>query len=227
MMDVINGITVKEKKIEKRFKRRKRNAPNLSNPLEMETVKGHEAPKQKKKDKAKERLNAKGMDTLFRTLSRNHYTLLRMVDTKAAIILTVNFILITVSFGATNHIGGLESEKIRIFISSLFFFSLASMVIALVGMLPHKYAGKKYRQSGYKGNLYAGNFANRSLVEFKSEFENMTKSGKRIYDEMTLDIYFLGLAVKRKQTMITMAVIVLILGLVWSVFYTSFFQGLI
>ncbi|BFP40790.1 hypothetical protein FGF1_16350 [Flavobacteriaceae bacterium GF1] len=175
----------------------------------------------KKKDKARDRLDAKGMDTLFRTLSRNHYTLLRMVDTKAAIILTVNSILITVSYGAINHVEGVGKENIGIFISSLVYFCLISMIIALVGMLPHKYVGKTYKQSGYQGNLYAGNFADKSLPEFQSQFKNITKNGETVFDELTTDIYFLGLAVKRKQTMIKLAVIALILGLIWSVIYTS------
>ncbi len=188
----------------------------------MEIIDKPEDPKpKKKKNKANLRRDAKGLDTLYRTLSRNHYTLLRMVDTKAAIVLTINFILMTVLFGVTNHVGGLEKEMLRIFVSSLIYFCVISMAFALIGMLPHKYAGKKYKQSGYNGSLYAGNFADKTLSEFRSEFENITKNGKRIYDEITSDIYFLGLAVKRKQTMITLAVITLVLGLIWSVIYTS------
>lgn len=188
----------------------------------MEIKKEEKIPKsEKKKAKVKEILDAKSLDTLYRTLSRNHYTLLRMVDNKASIILTVNSILITLLFGAMHLATGIDKYNIGIFISSIIYFLLISMIFALVGMLPHKYLGKQYKQSGYNGSLYAGNFASKSLTEFKSEFKRITKNGKTVFDEITTDIYFLGLAIKRKQTMIKGAVISLIIGLIWSVIYTA------
>ena len=42
--------------------------------------------------KGSSKFDAKTVDTLFRTISRNHYNLLRMIDNKASIILTVNSI---------------------------------------------------------------------------------------------------------------------------------------
>ena len=188
----------------------------------MEIKKDQKIPKfEKSKAKDKERLDVKGLDTLYRTLSRNHYTLLRMVDNKASIILTVNSILVTLLFGAMHLATGIEKDNIGIFISSIIYFLLISMIFALVGMLPHKYLGKKYKQSGYKGSLYAGNFASKSLAEFQSDFKRITENGKSVFDEITTDIYFLGLAIKRKQTMIKGAVISLIIGLIWSVIYTA------
>ena len=176
---------------------------------------------EKKKAKDKKKLDVKSLDTLYRTLSRNHYTLLRMVDNKASIILTVNSILITLLFGAMHLATGIDKDNIGIFISSIIYFLLISMIFALVGMFPHKYLGKKYKQSGYNGSLYAGNFASKSLTEFKSEFKRITVNGKTVFDEITTDIYFLGLAIKRKQTMIKGAVISLIIGLIWSLIYTA------
>ncbi|MBT8181138.1 MAG: hypothetical protein KJO53_06065 [Eudoraea sp.] len=188
----------------------------------MEIKKEEEIQKfKKKKAKGKKKLGANSLDTLYRTLSRNHYTLLRMVDNKASIILTVNSILITLLFGAMHLATGNDKYNIEIFISSIIYFLLISMIFALVGMLPHKYLGKKYKQSGYSGSLYAGNFASKSLKEFQSEFKRITKNGKTVIDEITIDIYFLGLAIKRKQTMIKGAVISLIIGLIWSVIYTA------
>lgn len=165
---------------------------------------------------------ARSLDTLYRTLSRNHYSLLRMVDNKSAIILTVNSILVTMLYGATQLTTGVEKENIGIFISSIIYFCLISMLFALIGMLPHKYYGKKYKQSQYNGSLYAGNFASLSLSEFKTEFNRITETGNTVYNEITTDLYFLGRAIKHKQTMIKGAVLTLILGLIWSILYTIF-----
>ena len=50
--------------------------------------------KDKGMDQQHSRYDSRGVQTLFRTLSRNHYHLLRMVDNKAGIILTMNSIII-------------------------------------------------------------------------------------------------------------------------------------
>ena len=176
--------------------------------------------KEEKGKNGKDRIDARRIDTLFRTVSRNHYTLLRMVDNKASIILTVNSILISLLFGATQLAPDGEIESFERFFSVLIYFCLASMVLSLIGMMPHNYFGKKYKQSAYKGNLYAGNFAKQSLVEFQAEFIRIMEDGKSVIEEMTVDLYFLGRAIKFKQTMIKLALFTLLVGLIWSVFYS-------
>lgn len=175
---------------------------------------------EKKKGEIKVKFDEKSLDTLYRTLSRNHYSLLRMVDSKSAIVLTINSILITLSIAAIHLETGVGKDNIEVFISSLIYFCLISMLFALIGMLPHKYSGKKYNESGYNGTLYAGNFANKSFDEFQTDIARITENGKSIFDEITADIYFLGIAIKRKQIMIKVAVISLIVGLIWSFIYT-------
>lgn len=168
-----------------------------------------------------ERIDAKSKDTLFRTLSRNHYVLLRMVDNKAAIILTVNSILISF-LGALHLTPDGKKEIIGIFFSVLIYFCIASMIFALLSMVPHKYSGKKFKKSGYKGSLYAGNFADQSLIEFQSEYKRITDDGNTIFDEITKDIYFLGNAIKYKQRMIKGSVAALLLGLFFAGIYAYF-----
>ena len=67
---------------------------------------------------------------------------------------------------------------------------MLSMIFAITSMLPHRYFGKSYRKSGYKGTLYAENFSNQSLSEFKKEFDRIMNTGKAVYDELITDLYF-------------------------------------
>lgn len=46
-----------------------------------------------------QKYDARGIQTLFRAVSKNHYTLLKMVDNKAKIILTVNSIITSIFLG--------------------------------------------------------------------------------------------------------------------------------
>ena len=97
---------------------------------------------------------------------------------------------------------------------------MLSMVFALFSMLPHRYLGKAFRRSGYKGVLYAENFSSLSLDEFKSEFKRIMESGQTIYDEMISDLYFLGKIIAQKQKVLLFAVAVFLVGLVTAIVYS-------
>ena len=190
-----------------------------------------EKSKKKKKKKAvellptgfdKEREKAKGYDprgvqTLFRTLSRNHYNLLKMIDNKASIILTVNSIIISLLLGALYVAPDSKREVIEITSRVLLNFCLLSMVFSVFSMLPHRYFEKRFRNSNYKGSLYAGNFAQGSLEEFQAEFNRITQSGQAIYEEMTQDLYFLGRVIAVKSRIVWFSTILFLLGLVIAI----------
>ena len=66
-----------------------------------------------------EKMDARGIQTLFRTLSRNHYNLLKMVDNKAGIIITINSVIVSLLIsvlyiGSTTNKGNIEVNEIKI-----------------------------------------------------------------------------------------------------------------
>ncbi len=174
-----------------------------------------------KKEKL-EKLDFRGIQTLFRNVSRNHYTLLKMVDNKARIILTVNSIITSLFFGL--HFLNAEKKEVIINLGTkiLVISSMLSMVFALFSMLPYRYFGKSFKQSNYKGNLYAENFSKQSLEEFKQEFKRIMLKGQNIYDEMIDDLYFLGKIITLKQRILTFSVIVFLIGLIATIVYTLY-----
>jgi hypothetical protein len=93
-------------------------------------------------------------------------------------------------------------------------------------MLPHRYFGKAYKRSTYKGVLYAENFSSLSLEEFKSEFKRIMEKGQTIYDEMIHDIYFLGQTIALKQKILLLSVAIFLVGLLTAIVY-SLVNGLI
>lgn len=171
-------------------------------------------------DKEREKLKGydpRGVQTLFRTLSRNHYNLLRMIDSKASIILTVNSIIISLLLGALYAAPDSKRDVIEITARILVNFSLLSMVFAVFSMLPHRYLDRKFKKSSYKGSLYAVNFAEQSLEEFQQEFNRITQSGKAVYDEMTHDLYFLGRVIAIKSRIVWISTFLFLLGLVIAI----------
>jgi hypothetical protein len=172
-----------------------------------------------KKDKL-DKFDARGVQTLFRTLSRNHYNLLKMVDNKARIVLTVNSIITSLLFGI--RFINVETKDITINVGTkiLVISSMLSMVFALFSMLPYRYFGKNFKKSGYKGTLYAENFASQSLEEFRQEFKRIMIKGRNIYDELINDLYFLGKIIAIKQKLLTLSVIIFLIGLITTILYT-------
>ena len=176
------------------------------------------------RDKGREKMykfDSRGVQTLFRTVSRNHYTLLRMVDNKASIILTMNSIIISLLMGALYVAPETVREAATVGARILVNFSMFSMIFALFSMLPHKYLGKPFKQSRYRGSLYAGNYSSLSLEEFKKEFDRIMSSGKTVYDEMIEDFYFLGKAIARKQYLLLFSVAIFLAGLMTTFIYSA------
>jgi hypothetical protein len=165
-------------------------------------------------DKKLEKFDSRGIQTLFRNLSRNHYNLLKMVDNKAGIIITMNSVIISLLMGVL-YIGtntgksNFEVSQIRFFIGSC----VLSMTIAVISMLPYRYMGKRFRNSTYKGTLYAQNFSQMTLDEFRSNIYNAMDSGFNLYDEMINDLYFLGQFITYKQRLVLVSFLVFLIGM--------------
>jgi len=174
-----------------------------------------------KKDKL-DKFDGRGVQTLFRTLSRNHYNLLKMVDNKARIVLTVNSIITSLLLGMRFVNVGTKDVIINIGTKILVISSMLSMVFALFSMLPHHYFGKIFKNSGYKGTVYAENFSLQTLEEFKQEFKRIMNKGQNIYDELINDLYFLGKSIAKKQKLLTLSVVVFLMGLITTILYTLF-----
>ena len=101
-------------------------------------------------DEKLDKYDARGVQTLFRTLLRNHYNLLKMVDSKSSIILTINSIIISLLMGALYVAPETDIEVLEVSTKILINFSMLSMLFALISMLPHRYIGKRFVRSGYK-----------------------------------------------------------------------------
>ncbi|MEO2052578.1 MAG: Pycsar system effector family protein [Allomuricauda sp.] len=164
--------------------------------------------------------DSRGVQTLFRTLSRNHYNLLKMVDNKARIMLTVNSIISSLLLGALILVPANGEFTITIGTRILVICSLLSMIFAIFSMLPHRYIGKEFRASNYKGTLYADHFANQSLAEFKQELNRIMESGQNTYDEMVVDLYFLGKTIAKKQRLLLISSGILLIGITATIAYS-------
>ncbi|MBO6605747.1 Pycsar system effector family protein [Psychroserpens sp.] len=181
--------------------------------------------KQKKAElefkKNKIELPERGIETMFRVALRNHITLIDIADTKANILLSVNAIIISVAL--SNLIPKLDnpSNSYLIYPTLIFLaFTVASIVLSVLATRPNVTRGKftKDDVANQKVNLlFFGNFHQMSLSEFEWAMGEMMQDRDYLYGSLTKDLYFLGLVLNRKYSLLRTTYTVFMIGIVISV----------
>lgn len=163
----------------------------------------------------------RGIQTLFRVTLRNHLTLSDIADTKANILLSVNAIII--SLVLSNLITKLDnpSNTYLIYPTVIFVvFSVASMVMAVLATRPNVTSGEFTKEDvkNKKVNLlFFGNFHKMKLPDYEWAIQELVKDKEYIYTSLTKDLYFLGLVLSRKYSILRWTYTIFMIGIVISV----------
>ena len=172
-----------------------------------------------KKQKAK--LPERGIETMFRVTLRNHIALSDIADTKANILLSVNAIII--SLALSNLIPKLDnpSNHYLIIPTSVFVvFSLISMALSVIATRPNVTSGKFTKEDVRQKKvnlLFFGNFHKVKLDEFQWAMGEMMQDRDYLYASMTKDLYFLGLVLHKKYSILRLTYTVFLIGIIASV----------
>ena len=204
-----------------------RKGKNLSQLLKAQKKLNHDTTKLKhKKDelnfkKSKVELPERGIETMFRVALRNHITLSDIADTKANILLSVNAIIISLIL--SNLISKLDnpSNNYLIWPTVIFaLFTVISIVLSVLATRPNVTSGKFSKEdvANKKVNLlFFGNFHKMKLDEFEWAMAEMMKDRDYLYGSLTKDLYFLGLVLNRKYSLLRTTYTVFMLGIIISV----------
>ena len=169
----------------------------------------------------------KGIQTLFRTTIKNHYTLNEMVDKKANILITVNSIILSLLISG---IIGLDPDTpiYRIIsLSVLTFACMVSIFFAILSIRPNKTQGDFTEEQirNRKGNLlFFGNFHNMHYRDFEWAFLEMLNDSDYLYGSMIKDYYFLGVALGKKYRYIRNSLNVFLYGIIGAVLVNVIFR---
>jgi len=179
------------------------------------------AKKESIKAKYKSESPDRGIQTLYRVTLKNHITLSDIADTKANILLSVNAIII--SLALSNLIPKLDnpSNEYLIYPTVVFvFFSVVSMVLAVLATRPNVTSGKFTKEDviNKKVNLlFFGNFHKMSLNDYDWAIQELVKDKEYIYTSLTKDLYFLGLVLNKKYSILRWTYNIFMLGMIVSV----------
>jgi len=163
----------------------------------------------------------RGIETMFRVALRNHITLSDIADTKANILLSVNAIII--SLVLSNLVSKLDnpSNDYLIWPTVIFaLFTVASIVLSVLATRPNITSGKFTKEdvANRKVNLlFFGNFHKMKLDEFEWAMNEMMQDKDYLYGSLTKDLYFLGLVLNRKYSLLRKTYTVFMIGIVISV----------
>lgn len=163
--------------------------------------------------------NSDGIKTMFSVSGRNQLQLIAIADNKANMITglcTILIFLIVALFGSGILIGdsGIENNLQFILpLSILLVFCSVSAVCAIMALKPKIIRSKKSDRSA----LFFHNYYRKTLDEYKGQMHSIMQSNEKIYNQMLTDMYYNGLVLERKYTLLSFAYTLFLLALVLSV----------
>jgi hypothetical protein len=172
-----------------------------------------EALKQLKKKLAKVAPRSeRGVETLFRLLSKNQYTLNTMIDTKSNILISINALILSLILGTVMSQLGSDPHLIYPVIMILF-TNLASITFAIFATRPELVHGN----SEAKNLMFYGNFQAMEEDEYVNKITDLMNEGDELYKTIAKDTYHLGKTIDRKFKLLRKSFNIFLVGIILSV----------
>ncbi len=161
----------------------------------------------------------RGIETMFRTTSKNHLDLSGMADNKANIMISVNTIILSV---VVSILIRKLNEYPNLIIPTIFLVvvCLATIVLSILATRPNVSSGVFTDEEvlSKKTNLlFFGNFHKMDLKSYEWGMREMMKDGDYLYSSLTRDIYFLGKVLGKKYRLLRAAYTTFMIGFVLAI----------
>lgn len=163
----------------------------------------------------------RGIETMFRVTLNNHTKLSQIADSKANILLSVNAIIISVALSTL--IPKLDAPSNSHLIVPTFIMiisSVACIILAIMSTRPKVSSGtftRKEIEEKKVNLLFFGNFYKMPLKEYLWAMKEMMNDRQYLYDTMIKDLYYLGVVLNRKYTLLRLTYTVFTIGIIVSV----------
>lgn len=159
----------------------------------------------------------RGVETLFRLVSKNHYTLNTMVDRKSNIMISMNAIIMSIIIGTVMQRMSQDPHLI-IPIIMMLFTNITSIVFAIFSTRPEFTHGEKLKDLKHSSNpIFFGNFHNMSEEDYIQDMRELMYSGDNLYDSISKDVYYLGKKINKKFKFLRWSFSIFMFGIVSSV----------
>lgn len=185
--------------------------------------------KKKKKDKKQRETLAqpkRGIETMFRSTYDNHITLSSIADNKANMMISLNAVILSVIItyvGAKSSVLGTEFTRnpiLMVPVGTLLLTTIGSVVSAIMSaqpdvttfnIRPNKVKSKRVNL------LFFGNFTKIPLDDFQSGMHDIMRDKEALYNNMIIDIYYLGEVLSKKYRLLRISYTIFMFGLILTV----------
>ena len=161
----------------------------------------------------------RGVETMFRTTSKNHLELSAMADNKANIMISVNTIILSVVVSVLIR-KLYEYPNLVVPTIMLIVVCLATIVLAILATRPNVSSGVFTDDevlSKRTNLLFFGNFHKMKLDRYEWGMREMMKDGEYLYGSLIKDIYFLGVVLGKKYKLLRICYTTFMIGFVISI----------
>jgi predicted metal-dependent HD superfamily phosphohydrolase len=185
--------------------------------------------KKKKKDKKQRETLAqakRGIETMFRSTYDNHMTLSSIADNKANMMISLNAVILSVIItyvGAKSSVLGTEFTRnpiLMVPVGTLLLTTIGSVVSAIMSAQPDV-TSFNIRPNKVKSKrvnlLFFGNFTKIPLEDFQSGMHEIMREKDALYNNMIIDIYYLGEVLSKKYRLLRISYTIFMIGLILTV----------
>lgn len=177
------------------------------------------AGKNTKEEALAQKTTERGVQTMFRTTSNNHFELSSLADGKANIMISVNAIIISVVLTVLlTRLPYYPQYMIPTII--LVIVCLGAMIFAILATRP-SISGGQFTEDDIRQKranlLFFGNFYRMRHEDYQWGMNEMLKDKEYLYNSMIKDIYFLGVVLARKYKFLRIAYTIFMWGLIIAV----------
>lgn len=167
----------------------------------------------------------RGVDTVYRVTLRNHINLSSIADGKANMIISINTLVLSILITAGSASFSLSPTSIQenleyiLPVLILMLTSLSAITFAVFSAIP-KVSGQEFTDEDVRNHnvslLYFGNFLSLPKKEFVTYLRDLKEDQEVLYDDLSRDLYNLGLVLRKKYRLLTYAYRTFVGGLVLS-----------
>lgn len=166
----------------------------------------------KKKLSKIEPRSERGVETLFRLLSKNQYTLNTMIDRKSNILISINAIIMSIIISVV--LNQLDSDPHLIYaIILMLATNLISIAYAVFATRPEKNHGDRNTNN----LMFYGNFKDMQEEVYIKEITALIYQGDALYNTIAKDTFYLGKVMDRKFNLLRKSFNVFLIGIIVSV----------
>lgn len=163
----------------------------------------------------------RGIETMFRVTLNNHTKLSQIADSKANILLSVNAIIISVALSTLiPKLDAPSNSRLIVPTFIMIISSVACIILAIMSTRPKVSSGtftRKEIEEKKVNLLFFGNFYKMPMEEYIWAMKEMMKDRQYLYDTMIKDLYYLGVVLNRKYTLLRLTYTVFTIGIIASV----------